>query len=367
MIFCEHCFRDKEIAAKIRFLSKDFVGECPICHSEDSHLYDSSSQNELTPYFEDLLSVYSPTPHLPSSYPRAETKSLIDELQDRWNIFADISRTEIYNILISICKDSSVDIFELFDSTVGIPQLHDESYLREHALLKNYNWNSFVNELKTQNRFHSKLLNSEILYKYCSYIRKKYTAGQLFYRARLSDKAGYSVDNMSAPPPGQSSEGRANARGIVCLYLSDHPETTLHEVRATMFDYVSVGTFRLKQDIVVVDLRAISAISPFVFGFGCLEHAINKQYLVDLNNEMSKSLRRSDSTLDYVPTQYIADLIKSFEHNDEHEYDGIEYNSTTYPGGYNLAIFNPNLFECISVSVLEIDQLRYSHHEIQET
>ena len=106
----------------------------------------------------------------------------------------------------------------------------------------------------------------------------------------------------------------------------------LHEVRAGVFDFVSVGTFRLKQDITVVDLRAITEISPFVEGLEYLDHAINKQYLEKLNTEMSKSLRRSDSTLDYVPTQYIVDFIKSIEHNDMQEYDGIEYNSTGLTG-----------------------------------
>ena len=148
---------------------------------------------------------------------------------------------------------------------------------------------------------------------------------------------------MSAPPAGKSSEGRANARGITCLYVASDVDTTLHEVRAGVFDFVCVGTFRLKKDITVVDLRAIAEISPFVEGLEYLDHAINKQYLEKLNTEMSKSLRRSDSTLDYVPTQYIVDFIKSIEHNDEQEYDGIEYNSTTNPGGYNLAIFNPDL------------------------
>ena len=87
---------------------------------------------------------------------------------------------------------------------------------------------------------------------------------------------------MSAPPAGKSSEGRANARGITCLYVASDVDTTLHEVRAGVFDFVSVGTFRLKQDITVVDLRAITEISPFVDGLEYLDHAINKQYLEKL-------------------------------------------------------------------------------------
>ena len=50
--------------------------------------------------------------------------------------------------------------------------------------------------------------------------------------------------------------------------------------------------------------------------------------------------------------------------NGEQEYDGIEYNSTTNPGGYNLAIFNPHLFECVSVSVYDIEKLQYTSKKV---
>lgn len=364
MIFCEHCFRDKEIALIICAVSASNTGECPVCHHREGHLYDTNIQNDLTPYFEELLNIYTPSTTLPDTYPKAETRSLIDDLKDRWSIFAEIPRTQIYEILKSICGELYVSVPELFDGTVGIPELYDSTYLKNHSLLKNNDWDAFVKEIKTKNRYHSKLINFDILEKYCSFIRKKYKAGDLFYRARLSDRSGYQTSEMSAPPAGQSSEGRANARGITCLYLANDIETTLHEVRAGVFDYVSVGTFRLKQDITVVDLRAIANISPFVEGLEYLDHAINKQYLEKVNSEMSKSLRRSDSTLDYVPTQYIVDFIKSIEHNNRQEYDGIEYNSTTNPGGYNLAIFDPSLFECITVDVYDIEKLQYTSKKI---
>jgi len=253
---------------------------------------------------------------------------------------------------------------ELFDGTIGIPELYDGDYLKTHALLKNNDWDAFVNEIKTKNRYHSKLINFDILERYCSFIRKTYKAGDLFYRARISERSGFPPEEMSAPPAGKSSEGRANARGITCLYVANDVDTTLHEVRAGVFDFVSVGTFQLKKDITVVDLKLISSISPFVDGLEYLDHAINKQYLERLNSEMSKSLRRSDSTLDYIPTQYIVDFIKSIEHNGEQEYDGIEYNSTTNPGGYNLAIFDPELFECIAVDVYDIEKLQYSSRKL---
>ena len=364
MIFCEHCFNDKEIASIISSVATSDEGKCPVCHHLSKHLYDTRKHSELTPYFEDLLSIYSPSNVLPESYPRAETRSLIDDLKDRWNIFSEIPRTQEYEILKEICSDYIKNNSELLDSTVGIPELYDSKYLYDHALLRNNNWDSFVNEIRTKNRYHSKMINSSILERCCKAICKTYRAGALFHRARISERSGFPIDQMSAPPTEKSSEGRANARGIICLYLSSDVDTTIHEVRAGVFDFVSVGTFLLKKDINVVDLRSIAVISPFNSGLDYLEHAINKQYLEKLNAEMSKSLRRSDSTLDYVPTQYIVDFIKSIENEGKQVYDGIEYNSTTNPGGYNLAIFNPDLFECISVNVYDIEKLQYAKKQI---
>ena len=364
MIFCNHCFNDHEISSIIKSVSTECVNKCPICHHESAYLYDTSIQSDLTPYFEELLGIYVPEKLLPTDYPKEQIRPLIDDIQTRWNLFSEISKKDIYKLIKAICNEIFANAPELIEGAVGIPELYDNNYLSGHALLKNNDWNSFVNEIKTKNRYHSKLLNFDILEKYCSFIRKAYKTGELFYRARISDCRGFSKDEMSAPPIGMSSEGRANAKGITCLYLANDVETTLHEVRAGMFDYVSVGTFRLKRDITVVNLRSISNISPFVSGLEYLDHAINMQYLEKLDSEMSKALRRSDSTLDYVPTQYIVDFIKSIECNGIQEYDGIEYKSTTNPNGYNLAIFDPELFECISVDLYDIEKLEYTSKKI---
>lgn len=195
---------------------------------------------------------------------------------------------------------------------------------------------------------------------------KEYKAGAEFYRARISSQPeGFPPTEMSAPPAGKSSEGRANAKGITCLYVADRVETALHEVRAGVFDYVSVGKLKLKKDIVLVNLRDIKKISPFSENIDPLDYAVNAKFLIKLNEEMGKALRRNDSTLDYVPTQYITDYIKSIEDNGGNRmYAGIEYNSTTYPKGYNLAIFDPDPFECVETEVYEIKNLQYDYESV---
>ena len=54
MIFCENCFNDKEIISIICSVPLLNTGKCPLCHNE-GHLYNTDTQNFLTPYFEELL------------------------------------------------------------------------------------------------------------------------------------------------------------------------------------------------------------------------------------------------------------------------------------------------------------------------
>ena len=169
---------------------------------------------------------------------------------------------------------------------------------------------------------------------------------------------------MDAPPTDKVTAGRANSAGIRCLYLASDLKTTILEIRAGIFDYISVGKFELTRDIIVVDLKAIDQISPFIDGIDYVEHAVNKEHLKRINMEIGRSLRRSDSVLDYIPTQYIADFIKSISRDGEPEYAGIEYNSTINRTGQNLAIFYPELFICTEVEVYYINKLEYDEEKI---
>ena len=367
MVFCEHCVGDREIASIIQSAGAKSVGCCQLCKTDNVCLYNTEAQSELTSYFEELIGIYSPANSAEGDVPAGVGKFLTDEMHSRWNLFPTLSNETVKDLLIAICPDLYENSPELFDSPVYIPELYDTSYLETWSLLKNNDWDSFVKEIKTKNRYHSKQVNFDVLEKYCSFIRKTYKAGTEFFRARISDERGYPPEKMSAPPEGKSAEGRANARGITCLYVADSLDTALHEVRAGIFDYVTVAKLVLKQDITIVDLSAISNISPFIDNLDYLSHAINRPHLERLNKEMSRPLRRSDSTLDYVPTQYIVDFIKSIEHNGQQEYDGIEYTSTATASlsRYNLAVFNPDLFACSSVTVYNIKDLQYVPQKVE--
>ena len=183
-----------------------------------------------------------------------------------------------------------------------------------------------------------------------------------YYRGRIAnDIKGFTPKDMGAPPPISATDGRANSNGISRLYLTNNRETTLHEIRAAEYDYITIGTFKPNTPIKVVDLSNISHISPFIEDIDCTALAINKDTLQRINEDMSKTMRRGDSNLDYLPTQFISDFVMSIIDADGNAlYDGIKYKSAMNTGGYNLAIFDPSKFKCTSCKTYEITRLTYS-------
>ena len=286
------------------------------------------------------------------------------------NIFSIKNRHAVHEMLSELCNETIQQHPGLLDRPVYIPLKEDDDFLEEHALVRTNPplWSAFENEIKNKNRYHSKLLNLDVLEKLCSYIVKVYAAGTKFYRSRICDSdKGFPLNEMSAPPVGRGSAGRANAMGITCLYVSGDKDTTLHEIRAGEHDYVTVGTFELQRDIRVVDLPRMTEISPFVDdGLHPAEFIINRPLIAEFNKVLGKVVRRSDSPLDYVPTQYVTDFIKSLGHDGCQEYDGIEYKSALNGEGFNLALFDPSVAECVSVQTYEISEVEYFKQPMRE-
>ena len=235
-----------------------------------------------------------------------------------------------------------------------IEQLYDKDFLREFDVVMGSKWDEFSESIKYGNRFHSGMFNSDAFSSFLSIIRNTYPTGTHMYRARISaELKGFSVHEMGAPPKGKRTAGRINPDGIGILYLSLDKRTVLNEVRASAFDYITIGDFQNLRDIRVVNLSSVDKTSPFLYGSELEKFAANRKVFKEIAAEIAKPLRRSDSPLEYLPTQYISEFIKS------QNYDGVEFASTLNRGGYNLAAFYDELFECIDVETVEVSEIRY--------
>lgn len=338
---CTECFSSNYLKDIIN--RNNTIGDCDFCDSQKVSIYNPA---ELSLIFQNILDLYSVHP---DSINSIETQIEID-FQNK--IFSEKIGLNTKLLLQNIVKDDYNTYQSLFENNVvltcsNLPESVD--------IIKplQISWERFADEIKTTNRFHiQNTLDLEKLQELLNRYKKPINKGKKFYRARISNKEGFEKSEMLNPPADKAKAGRANPTGISYLYLADQIKTTLYEARASLFDYVTVGEFRAKDDIRVINLRGDTYDPVLLAEQEELEDfLIHLPFITTLETNLSKPRRRSDNELDYLPTQYLSEFIKSIG------FDGVEFQSSLFSGGYNLAIFTPDKFECISVDVFEIENI----------
>lgn len=338
MYCCPNCFWDSELKSYVVSYSTQ-KGNCDFCESQNTEIITPS---ELFVYFQSLISIYQPI---------LEGGLMLHECLARdWENLFRIEDTLIIKALLShICVE------ELEKNSAFLDLKVDFLYIDELVDNQEINWDVFVREIKFKNRFFiENKINLPLLEELFKRHEKPYKKGKVFHRARICDGEGiYEKEKMGKPPVEKSTAGRANPRGISYLYVSNDWETTLYETRASLYDYVTIAEFKIKEDINVLNLRDTSKISPFTLDDDIGEYLKHKKYLSKLEKELSKPIRRQDSELDYLPTQYLCEFIKSIG------FDGVEFRSSLNSDGYNLAIFNDDNFECVKTTLHEVKSVKF--------
>jgi hypothetical protein len=260
MNFCENCFADETLKSIVQAVGKP--GKCDLCNQNADHVYDTESNDTLTAYFEQILRLYQPYDEKKDCKEFRHKAHLMQHfIYENWHLFSEnVREDQIIEALIAICPDMYENNMDLFNRAVYLRRCFDSKYLMNHGLLRTNTWEDLNKNITRINRFHSNYINLDILQKYLTYLKVKYTKGTPFYRSRISGPQKISPERMGAPPAEKAVDSRVSASGIQCLYLGDSEDTTLYEVRAAKYDFVSVGKFILKENISVVDLTRIKDI-----------------------------------------------------------------------------------------------------------
>lgn len=361
MICCTECFNDKEVKGAIQSLNHK--GTCPLCGTEQTWIYDSDTDLGDSDFEELLISIieiYKFEEELSSNVPIEALKPLEEHMQEDWNIF-QIEKKGIRQIIEKIIE-TSMDIDErILSQNVAIPELYDESYLEENSIFGKYQWDDFKKYLRNENRFHSKYIKPSILEEVLKDTICTIQEGTAMYRARVAETSvGYTMDLMGAPPPEKATAGRANSKGISCLYLASDRNTTVKEIRAGAFDFVTIATFKLKYSVNLVDLSVITHNSPFYAETDKVKYLLNERHLKNIEKDLAKPVSKRDSDLDYLPTQYISDFAKYLG------YDGVRYISTFNNDAYNVALFDSEACNGIEVKTYLIGNLEYELNDCKQ-
>ena len=357
MRICKRCFRDSQLISMLdnyicREDRKDKLEICPTCGSKSICTFEVEAVAEqLSPYFNDLLDLYALS--------KEDTGiTLLKELREVWGIFnPEVSNEDILDVIGILCRDAIEYEPDFLNGNLEISS-RDRN---KNLIIEDGDWDSFTTELKEINRYHSKRFNKEVFSSFLPALEEEIALNHDFYRARISKENGFKIDEMYAPPSEKSSDGRANAKGIFCLYLAGDKETTLKEVRANAWDYVTIASFKSNRTLKLINLDKIKTVSPFQIG-SKERLRLNIDTLSIIDSEMKKGIRSSDGPLDYIPSQYIIDYIKSIYDDGKRRYDGVIYKSTLSENGTNYAMFESDCFDGVKVEVHHITALNYSHN-----
>ena len=140
------------------------------------------------------------------------------------------------------------------------------------------------------------------------------------------DKLQYAKNNRFSPI------------GISYGYYSFDEETILFEARANINDEVAIGKFKLEKDLKIIDFRNKSLSkykNPYNDNFS-KDIYCGEEFILDFLFDISKPITESDTALEYVPTQIMAEYIWSLG------YDGFIFDSSQNKGGENLVLFGVN-------------------------
>lgn len=170
--------------------------------------------------------------------------------------------------------------------------------------------------------------------------------------------APFSESRMK-PLENSATEGRANSKGIPCLYVATDKETAMAEVRPWLGAIISVGQFKLVRALKILDFSVEHGEGNLKFYFK--EPSTEKKVKAvwsDIDNAFSKPTKSSDIKSEYAPTQIISEFIKS------KGYDGIAYKSSL-SDGHNICLFDLDSATVIRCSIFEAKKISFDFQELK--
>ena len=339
MEVCSSCFADNELKGYIS--SSSNLGLCKICNSENVALLPIE---ELLDFFQELMDNFQVS---------QDGESLKSKIQSNWSFFSN------HNVGSLILNEVLPKINTEIQNSEDLVNYTDD-------IIENFSyWEKFKEKLKWSNRFISDIGYLEDL-GWDGFFNTQFElkpSDELF-RARVHHKSNskaYLVSEMMCPPPSSAGGGRANPLGIPYLYLSDNQETVLYEVRASYLDELSIGTFHLKEKLNSVKIVDFTEDTSLFQPTNVNQTIKSKLLRNKISRDLSKPMRRYDSEIEYIPTQFICEFIKIFTGA-----SGIRFNSSLHTTGKNIVIFDQDLMECKKVFLRKINSMNLKAIELKQ-
>ena len=338
MYCCPNCFSDTFLQNHIKTVSKQ-VGKCYFCKMDNVNIIDSA---ELYDRFEPLLDLYR----------KDRRGEAINELiQADWNVFKIEGKRIQQKLLKAISCNYSIFLTK-----------YRPVFAKERNNIEQ--WENFREELKHRNRFFPNdaptKSNLEPFGKYIGVLQE--IGSMQFYRARINNsEIPFKITEMEKPDKKLASNERANPIGIPYLYVASSIQTAISEVRGSKGEVVTIAQFNLISQLELADLRdPKNTISPFELNEDIELELIykNMPFLILLGNELSKPIIPRESNLEYLPSQYLCELLKHIG------FHGIIYKSSVSDGN-NYVIFSDDKLRAVKTFQYQITDIKTYSEEVK--
>ena len=204
--------------------------------------------------------------------------------------------------------------------------------------------------------------------------------GQIFWRAQLGhdwrtveepspykEEVTFSPSRMK-PRAERAPEGRANPKGIPCLYLSTTANAAMSEVRPWVGALVSVAQFKVMRPLTVVNCSVLTGryielayskrtFDELVSGKTPSPDEFEKIVWAEIDTAFSEPVTESDDLAEYAATQTLAELFRS------EGYDGVAYKSAFGEDGYNVALFDLDSARQLNGTLHEVTSVEFKFSE----
>lgn len=377
--FCINCFEDKNIKDFIKSngsLVADGTFKCGFCQVLDWTHYEKYNIKEYSRKLFKSSEIYT----IPQKVFNKKIIEIINEhfeyvespkyneqskLMNLVRILSDkLFSGESTDVLIKLAKYNFIK-FREFPFKESIHKTYygnskenycgqEISWIECWRQKENISWKEIKEHTKHKARYFDHEKSAFMLSKKLEPFKKLYKSlernleTQKVYRARLINSQKEKDDIIKSPeaelgkaPKEIVKNNRFSPIGISYGYFSFDEKTAIYEVRAELNKEVAVGIFELEQSLTVVDFT-----KQYSFSLDLFDKSLNPFDKENFNilltdiyefiTDISKPINESDTLLEYVPTQIMAEYIWSLG------CDGFIFDSSQNKGGENLVLFGDN-------------------------
>ncbi len=371
-VCCICCFDEAEIKSFIE--SFDMIGNCDYCGTKRTNVAEVS---EVAPFIvEGVERVYEDAVHSVGW----------DSAEGGYQL----STTDIEDILgglgvFSEKLDDPTELLREFGFFDGTPYVRKDPYgPLSGGQEEIQRWEEFCEQVNHNQRFtillrpphldrldendHPSVFIRDMVSWMHQALANLISPDTTIFRARRSNagkKLGHA--EITSPPSSDAGNNRMSPAGVSFFYGALDRDTAIAEVRPSLAEEVTVGSFQVCKTLSVLDFSQIpEPTSPFRENYWFQFEEFIRPFLEQFAEDISKPIRPDDALIDYVPTQVFTECIRFWSIEGNEPPDGIIFNSSMKRDGKCVVLFGGPEISSESDCQTSGARLRYTGHSLHK-